>query len=162
MTFGITSSLIALPPKQTYLVVVHCLKWVPLKSLAKWLRMSPAKKINSALITLKFEQVWPYRHVQNSGQFCKTESSCHSSYLFTHVILYLLTPGGYLGFQVTGMIKGFFWVWKFWYRDFWGYENLACIFWGSLIWVGIFWGVSKRIGSALAVWSMIIIFNICN
>ena len=49
-------------------------------------------------------------------------------------------PRGYLGFQVTGMIKGFFWVWNFRFRDFFGYENLASIFLGSLIWVGIFLG----------------------
>ena len=46
--------------------------------------------------------------------------------------------GGYTGFQVTGMIEGFFWVWRFRFRDFFGYENLASIFLGSLIWVGIF------------------------
>ena len=53
-------------------------------------------------------------------------------------ILVLQTQGGYSGFQVTGMIEGFFWVWKFRFRDFFGYENLASIFLGSLIWVGIF------------------------
>ena len=51
-----------------------------------------------------------------------------------------LSPGGYSGFQVTGMIEGFFWVWNFRFRDFFGFENLASIFLGSLIWVGIFWG----------------------
>ena len=56
-------------------------------------------------------------------------------------------PRGYSGFQVTGMIKRFFWVSNFRFRDFLGYENLACIFWGSLIWVGIFWGIKR---SALA------------
>ena len=43
--------------------------------------------------------------------------------------------GGYSGFQVTGMIEGFFGVWNFRFRDFFGYENLASIFLGSLIWV---------------------------
>ena len=41
-----------------------------------------------------------------------------------------LPQGGYSGFQVTGMIKGFF-----------GFEIFdSGIFWGSLIRVGIFWG----------------------
>ena len=48
--------------------------------------------------------------------------------------------GGYSGFQMTGMTEGFFWVWNFWLRDFFGYENLASIFLGSLTWVGIFLG----------------------
>ena len=48
--------------------------------------------------------------------------------------------GGYPGFQVTGMIEGFCWVWNFRFWNFFGYENLASIFLGSLIWVGIFWG----------------------
>ena len=61
----------------------------------------------------------------------------------------LMAQGGYSGFQVTGMIEGFFWVWNFRFRDFFGYEKLASIFLGSLIWVGFF-GVLKRIGSALA------------
>ena len=61
-------------------------------------------------------------------------------------ILVLQTRGGgYSGFQVTGMIEGFFWVWKFRFRDFFGYENLASIFLGL-----DFFGVLKRIGSALA------------
>ena len=47
----------------------------------------------------------------------------------------LVPTGGYSGFQVTGMIGGFFWVWNFRLRDFFGYENLASIFLGSLIWV---------------------------
>ena len=42
------------------------------------------------------------------------------------------------------MIKGFFWVWDFRLRDFFGYENLACIFLGSLIWLRIFWGYLKE------------------
>ena len=40
---------------------------------------------------------------------------------------------GYSGFQVMGMIKGFFGVSNFLFRDFFGYENLASICWGSLI-----------------------------
>ena len=32
---------------------------------------------------------------------------------------------GYSGFQVTGMIEGFFWVCNFRFRDFFVYENLA-------------------------------------
>ena len=41
--------------------------------------------------------------------------------------------GGYSGFQVTGMIEGFFGVLNFRFQDFFGYENLASIFLGSLI-----------------------------
>ena len=52
----------------------------------------------------------------------------------------LYYQGGYSGFQVTGMIEGFFWVLNFRFQDFFGYENLASIFLGSLISVGIFWG----------------------
>ena len=48
--------------------------------------------------------------------------------------------GGYSGFQVTGMIEGFFGVLNFRFQDFFGYENLASIFLGSLISIGIFWG----------------------
>ena len=54
---------------------------------------------------------------------------------FARNSLFEYLGGGYSGFQVTGMIKGFFWVWNFWFRDFFGYENLASIFLGSLIWV---------------------------
>ena len=37
--------------------------------------------------------------------------------------------GGYSEFRVTGMIEGFFWVWKFRFRDIFGYENLAWVAW---------------------------------
>ena len=46
---------------------------------------------------------------------------------------------GYSGFQVTGMIEGFFWVRKFG-KYFFGYLDLS----------RDFLGVLKRIGSALA------------
>ena len=36
--------------------------------------------------------------------------------------------GVYSRFQVTGMIKGIFWVWNFRFQVFWGYENLASIY----------------------------------
>ena len=36
--------------------------------------------------------------------------------------------GVYSRFQVTGMIKGIFWVWNFRFQIFWGYENLASIY----------------------------------
>ena len=36
--------------------------------------------------------------------------------------------GVYSRFQVTGMIKGIFWVWNFHFQAFWGYENLASIY----------------------------------
>ena len=57
-----------------------------------------------------------------------------------HALLPGRGGGGYSGFQVTGMIEGFFWVLNFRFQDFFGYENLASIFLGSLISVGIFWG----------------------
>ena len=41
--------------------------------------------------------------------------------------------GGISGFQVTGMIEGYFWVWDFQFWDFFGSENLASIFLGTLI-----------------------------
>ena len=43
------------------------------------------------------------------------------------------------------MIKGFFWVWNFWFWDFFGQENLASIFLGCLIYVGIFWGIQNNL-----------------
>ena len=44
---------------------------------------------------------------------------------------------GYSGFQVTGMIKGLFWVWNFQFRDFFRKENFGKLF----FWVAWFkWG----------------------
>ena len=42
---------------------------------------------------------------------------------------------GYSGFQVTGMIKGLFWVWNFQFRDFFRKEN----FWVAWFKWGFFW-----------------------
>ena len=55
-------------------------------------------------------------------------------------------PGGegLLGISSDGDDERIFWVWNFWLRDFFGYENLASIFLGSLIWVGIFLGMKKN------------------
>ena len=45
--------------------------------------------------------------------------------------------GGYSGFQVTGMIKGLFWVWNFQFWDFFRKENFGKLF----FWVAWFkWG----------------------
>ena len=44
------------------------------------------------------------------------------------------SKGVYPRFQVTGIVKGFFWVWNFLFRA----GNLASIFLGGLILVGIF------------------------
>ena len=38
-------------------------------------------------------------------------------------------PGGYSGFQVTGMIEGFFWVWNFRFRNFLGTKIWQVFFW---------------------------------
>ena len=46
-------------------------------------------------------------------------------------------PGGYSGFQVTGMIEGFFGGLKFSIPGFFWVRKFGL---GSLIWVGIFWG----------------------
>ena len=54
-------------------------------------------------------------------------------------------PGGYSGFQVTGMIEGFSWVLNFRFRDFLGQEIFGKYFWGSLIYVGIFWGILNNL-----------------
>ena len=44
---------------------------------------------------------------------------------------------GYSGFQVTGMIKGLFWVWNFQFQDFFRKENFGKLF----FWVAWFkWG----------------------
>ena len=48
--------------------------------------------------------------------------------------------GKYSGFQVTGMIKGFFWVWNFRFLDFFWVWKFGKYFLGSLIWVEIFFG----------------------
>ena len=37
------------------------------------------------------------------------------------------------GFQVTGIIKRFLWVWNFQFQDIFGLKNFGNIFWGSLI-----------------------------
>ena len=68
----------------------------------------------------------------------KEQAAASSTEEKTILVLQTGGGGGYSGFQVTGMIEGFFWVWKFRFRDFFGYENLASIFLSSLIWVGIF------------------------
>ena len=68
----------------------------------------------------------------------KEQAAASSTEEKTILVLQTGGGGGYSGFQVTGMIEGFFWVWNFRFRDFFGYENLASIFLGSLIWVGIF------------------------
>lgn len=43
------------------------------------------------------------------------------------------TPERYSGFQVTGMIEGFFWVCNFWYRDFLGWKNFGKYFFDNFI-----------------------------
>ena len=59
-----------------------------------------------------------------------------TSKLYPYNIGYEATPGGGTrDFKWRGWSKDFFRVWKFRFRDFFGYENLASIFWGSLIWV---------------------------
>ncbi len=40
---------------------------------------------------------------------------------------------GYSGFQVTGMIKGFFWVWNFCFQEFSWVRKFGKYFWGGLI-----------------------------
>ena len=37
------------------------------------------------------------------------------------------------GFQVTGIMKRFLWVWNFQFQDIFGLRNFGNIFWGSLI-----------------------------
>ena len=67
---------------------------------------------------------WSKRHIVSllgheiSSIFKKTK-------IFTSFKESPCTPGGYSGFQVMGMIGGFFWVWNFRFRDFFGYKNLA-------------------------------------
>ena len=51
------------------------------------------------------------------------------------------SQGVYSTFQVTGIIKGFIWVWNFLFRA----GNLASIFLGGLILVGIFFFIFKTI-----------------
>ena len=41
-------------------------------------------------------------------------------------------PPFYIGFQVTGMIEGFYWVWKFWFWDFDFGKFWQVFFWGKL------------------------------
>ena len=50
------------------------------------------------------------------------------AYAFTLSRHNLFYPGGYSGFQVTGMIEGFLVVLNSWFRDLFGEENLASIF----------------------------------
>ena len=53
-------------------------------------------------------------------------------------------PGGYSGFQVTGMIEGFFGVWNFRFWDFFGYENLVLfvMFWPGLVLFRVIYNVT--------------------
>ena len=48
----------------------------------------------------------------------------------TRTTVLFRTPGGYSGFQVTGMIEGLFWVWNFRFREF---------FWVGKFWQVFFW-----------------------
>ena len=58
---------------------------------------------------------------------------------------YSYAQGIYSGFQVTGMIKEFFWVWNFQYRDFSGRKILVSIFQSSLILVGTLGGIQNNL-----------------
>ena len=49
------------------------------------------------------------------------------------------------------MIEGFFWVWNFLFRDFFGLENLASIYLGWLDLSRDFWGVFKAISRFVVV-----------
>ena len=94
-------------------------------------------------ISLKLRKVGKiYRHWYGGDNFvtptikfyfvCKiSQIWAISSLVFeaSHSNLVFLPQGGYSGFQVTGMIEGFFWVWNFRFRDFCGYENLAWVAW---------------------------------
>ena len=51
------------------------------------------------------------------------------TYAFYTQKIGLWPQGGYSGFQVTGMIEGFFGVSNFRFRDFLGYENLTWVAW---------------------------------
>ena len=42
----------------------------------------------------------------------------------------LSDPRGYYRFQETGTIEGFYWVWNFRFRDFFGWLDLSRDFWG--------------------------------
>ena len=53
-------------------------------------------------------------------------------------------PSGYLGFQVTRMIEGFFGVWNFQFQDFFRVGNLGRNFFGWLSSIREFWGYSKQ------------------
>ena len=74
------------------------------------------------------------------------------AYAFTLSRHNLFYPGGYSGFQVTGMIEGFLVVLNSWFRDLFGEENLASIFFfffflgggGVLFYVGTFFAYSKK------------------
>ena len=59
--------------------------------------------------------------------------------------------GGYLGFQVTGMMEGFFGFEIFDSGIFLGTKIWQVFFWVAWFEWGFFW-VLKRIGSAVAAW----------
>ena len=74
---------------------------------------------------------------QKSHLLCVIRSpSCKSSMVFipeqkVSSIVNLASQWGFSGFQVTGMIEGFFWVWNFWFKE--------------IFWVGKFWQVFWQI-----------------
>ena len=53
--------------------------------------------------------------------------------------------GGYSGFQMTGMIEGFFWVRNFRFQDFFGKEDLARIFMGWFVLSRDSWGIQSNL-----------------
>ena len=75
---------------------------------------------------------------QSCLSFCLLLAHDFSKYPLKLMVAFLRlpNPAGYSGFDVTGMIKGFIWVWNFWFWDF---------FWVGKIWQVYFW-VAWKVG----------------
>ena len=51
----------------------------------------------------------------------------------------------HFGFQVTGMIEGFYGAWNLWFRDFLGRKIWHLCFWAGLIEVGFILGIQNNV-----------------
>lgn len=81
---------------------------------------SLTKLFASIITTQKVSLFLNSSYKQQAVIHCSKKNSVHF-----HVQNKLLSPEGFSGFQVTGMVEGYFWVCNFRFRDYFGQENFG-------------------------------------